>query len=161
MSHFARTVTSVGGAVVRDGCLLVARMTYSPTSGQYMLPGGVVENGETLEEAVVREVREETGVAARATGVIGLGSLVHQGVTHTYVLWSLEPLSGSPVADGLEIDDCCYLPFEQLAARPDVTYLVKYVAARLQTGRFSTHGAAADFAPDLASLGLDAWKLLM
>ena len=125
MSHSARTVTSVGAAVVRDGCLLVARMTYSPTKGQYMLPGGVVENGETLDEAVVREVREETGVEARPLGIIGLGSLVHQGISHTYVLWLLEPLAGTPLADGVEIDDCCYLPFEELAARADVAYLVK------------------------------------
>ena len=70
-----RTVTSVGAIVVQHESLLVVRLTYSPTRGQYMLPGGVVEPGETLDAAIVREVREETGIEARPLGIAGVSSI--------------------------------------------------------------------------------------
>lgn len=52
---------SVYGIVIKDGCLLVA-----PQSDGYHLPGGGVDLGETLEQALVREVQEETGITAKA-----------------------------------------------------------------------------------------------
>ena len=51
------------GAVVFDAdCVLLVRRSKAPLAGEWSLPGGAVELGETLEEAVVREVAEETGL---------------------------------------------------------------------------------------------------
>ena len=55
-------------AVFRDGRALVARRARAPLRGLYSLPGGVVEIGETLREAALRELREEVGVEARIVG---------------------------------------------------------------------------------------------
>jgi mutator protein MutT len=52
----------VGGVVVRDGRVLLARRGKQPLYGRWVVPGGTVELGETLEEALVREMREETGL---------------------------------------------------------------------------------------------------
>jgi ADP-ribose pyrophosphatase YjhB (NUDIX family) len=158
---FPLSVASVGGAVVRDDRLLVVRMTYSPTRGQYMLPGGVVESGETLDVTVVREVREETGVEARPLGIIGVNSIVYEGETHTYTLWLMEPVDGEPHADGAEVDHCCYLSFDEIEAREDVAYLVKYVAARLRGGAYSLLTTVDDYAELLPGLTADTWKLHM
>jgi 8-oxo-dGTP diphosphatase len=56
----------VGAAMVRDGCVLAARRTTPPdAAGRWEFPGGKVEHGETPEQALERELREELGVSAR------------------------------------------------------------------------------------------------
>ena len=60
----ARPILAVSAAVFRDGRVLVARRAREPMLGRFSLPGGVVEAGETLEEAVARELREEVGIEA-------------------------------------------------------------------------------------------------
>lgn len=55
----------VGAVVIRDGKVLLIRRGKPPLRGRWMIPGGTVELGESLEQAVVREVREETGLVVR------------------------------------------------------------------------------------------------
>ncbi len=161
MTSYSKTVASVGAVVVRDRSVLVVRMTYSPTQGQYMLPGGVVESGETMEETVVREVREETGVETRSVGIFGVYSIVYDGETHTYILWLMEPVSGEPLADGSEIDHCCFLSFDEIETRDDVAYLVKYVCRRVRSGAYSLLAPVADYGTLLPGLTAETWKLHM
>ena len=59
-----RPYLAVSAAIFRDGKVLIVRRARPPAQGVYTLPGGGVELGETLEEAVIREVREETGITA-------------------------------------------------------------------------------------------------
>ncbi|MCI0465566.1 MAG: NUDIX hydrolase [Beijerinckiaceae bacterium] len=60
-----RPYIGVSAAVFRSGKILLARRTKPPFAGGFSLPGGLVEIGETLEAAALRELREEVGVVAR------------------------------------------------------------------------------------------------
>jgi 8-oxo-dGTP diphosphatase len=62
-SYPTRPYLAVSAAIFRAGRVLIVRRGIPPMEGIYTLPGGGVELGETLEQAVVREVREETGLA--------------------------------------------------------------------------------------------------
>ncbi|MFV0280888.1 MAG: NUDIX hydrolase [Rhodoblastus sp.] len=55
-------------AVFREGRVLIATRTKAPGAGVWSLPGGLVELGETIEEAALRELQEEVGVSARIVG---------------------------------------------------------------------------------------------
>lgn len=66
-----RPYLAVSAAIVRDGKVLVVRRARNPALNLYTLPGGAVEIGETLSEAVSREVREETALAIEPIGLAG------------------------------------------------------------------------------------------
>jgi ADP-ribose pyrophosphatase YjhB (NUDIX family) len=62
---------AVGGVAVVDGRLLLIRRGHGPAAGSWSVPGGRVRLGETLHEAVVREVAEETGLAVVVESFLG------------------------------------------------------------------------------------------
>jgi ADP-ribose pyrophosphatase YjhB (NUDIX family) len=66
-----RPYLAVSAAIFRDGRVLIVRRARPPAHGLHTLPGGVVELGETLHEAVIREVREETGLAVAQLELVG------------------------------------------------------------------------------------------
>ena len=67
----ATPILAVSAAIIRDGKVLIVRRARPPAGGVYTLPGGGVEVGETLVEAVVREVREETALAIEPVALAG------------------------------------------------------------------------------------------
>lgn len=66
-----RPYLAVSAAIFRDGRVLIVRRARPPAPGLYTLPGGGVELGETLEEAVIREVREETALEIKPVALAG------------------------------------------------------------------------------------------
>lgn len=66
-----RPFLAVSAAIFRDGKVLVVRRARKPALNLYTMPGGVVEAGETLAEAVAREVREETSLEIEVLSLAG------------------------------------------------------------------------------------------
>ncbi|TPQ34501.1 NUDIX hydrolase [Bradyrhizobium guangdongense] len=67
----ARPQLAVSAAIFRDGKVLLVRRARSPAKGFYSLPGGRVEFGESLHQALAREVDEETGLNIEIVGLAG------------------------------------------------------------------------------------------
>jgi 8-oxo-dGTP diphosphatase len=63
-------MVGVGGVVIRDGRALLIRRGSEPLKGEWSIPGGVLEVGETLIEGVTRELLEETGLHVRVLELI-------------------------------------------------------------------------------------------
>jgi 8-oxo-dGTP diphosphatase len=66
-----RPYLAVSAAILRDGKVLIVRRARPPSQDLFTLPGGAVETGETLAEAVVREVREETALTIEPVELAG------------------------------------------------------------------------------------------
>jgi ADP-ribose pyrophosphatase YjhB (NUDIX family) len=66
----------VSGAIIRDGKVLIVRRARPPAHGLYTLPGGGVEAGETLHQALVREIHEETGLTVEPTALAGYREVI-------------------------------------------------------------------------------------
>jgi len=63
-------MVGVGAVVFDAGCVLLVRRAKAPLAGEWSLPGGAVELGETLEEAIMREMAEETGLRVAPLQVV-------------------------------------------------------------------------------------------
>jgi ADP-ribose pyrophosphatase YjhB (NUDIX family) len=105
-------VPCVGG-VVHDaaGRLLLVRRGHAPSAGLWSVPGGRVEPGETEEQAVVRELAEETGLAVRPDRVVGRVRIAGDGVVFTVTDWACSlldpaqrPVAGDDAADVAFVD---------------------------------------------------------
>jgi 8-oxo-dGTP diphosphatase len=66
-----RPFLAVSAAIIRDGRVLIVRRAKGASTGVVTLPGGVVEAGETLHEAVIREISEETAIAIEPVALAG------------------------------------------------------------------------------------------
>ena len=74
----SRPFVGVGAVIVDSGRVVVIRRGRAPLLGEWSIPGGGVELGETLREAAAREAREETGLVVDVGGPRGLGSISGQ-----------------------------------------------------------------------------------
>jgi len=83
-------LVGVGAVVLRSGDeILLIRRGYPPGEGYWAVPGGVVEAGERLVDAVVRELEEETGLTGEVVGVIHIDEVIVKddgNVKYHYVL---------------------------------------------------------------------------
>ena len=69
---------AVSAAIFRDGQVLLVQRRRAPSAGLWSLPGGHIEPGEAALDAVHRELREETAIAARIAGIAGVKDVIHR-----------------------------------------------------------------------------------
>lgn len=119
--HNTNYEKSVTGVVIRDGKVLLARHTYGAGTGKLIIPGGYIQNGETPEAAVVRELLEETGVTVRPTAIIGIRFNMHDW----YIAFRAEYVSGEARSDGDENSEVVWLEVEKALSQDDVPDLSK------------------------------------
>ena len=93
-------VPAVGVVCLKGDEVLLIRRGTPPKQGEWSLPGGRIEPGERAIDAGLRELREETGVEARITGLLDVVDGVFPEAGRHYVLidYAAEWLSGEPVA---------------------------------------------------------------
>jgi ADP-ribose pyrophosphatase YjhB (NUDIX family) len=104
-------VVSCVGGIVHDahGRLLLIRRGRDPHRGRWSLPGGRIEAGESPEQAVERELREETGLAVRAGAPVGRVRILGDGVVYDVLdlACTLDVPTQAPVA-GDDADDAVF-----------------------------------------------------
>jgi 8-oxo-dGTP diphosphatase len=80
----------VGAIALHDGNLLMIRRGHGPAAGEWSVPGGRVEHGELLAEAVTRELREETGLEAVCGPLLGWVERLGDDDGHHFVILDFE-----------------------------------------------------------------------
>ena len=71
-------VVGVGAVVVRNGKALIVKRAHEPRKGEWSLPGGHVELGESLVDATRREIKEETGLEVEIGPVVEVFDRIHR-----------------------------------------------------------------------------------
>lgn len=111
-------IPAVAAVIVHDGKLLLIRRGKEPSKGKWSIPGGSVEWGETLVDAVKREVGEETGLESEVGKVAGVFDIIVTGgdsAAYHYVVidYFAQPIGGT-LAPASDADDARWVPLEDL-----------------------------------------------
>jgi 8-oxo-dGTP diphosphatase len=136
-SYPQRPFLAVSAAIVRGGKILVVRRARPPANGLYTLPGGVVEIGETLTEAVAREVREETSLAIEPVALAGFRETVVRDAAdrverHFVILCFAARWSGGEPVLNEELSEARWLDPAELAGLPTTPGLADIVKAAFE-----------------------------
>ncbi len=100
--------------IIQAARVLLVRRRLSEGSLLWQFPAGAIENGETAEDAAVRETAEEVGLVVRAAR--RLGERIHPATGRTMIYVNCEPVSGSAfVADTDELDEVAWSTLAELA----------------------------------------------
>ncbi len=106
----ARPIVGVGAVVLVGGQVVLIKRKYEPLAGQWSLPGGTLELGETLEAGVAREILEETGFEVQVGRIVEVFDRIlldeHQRVLYHFVLidFLCRPIGGH-MQVGSDVDD--------------------------------------------------------
>jgi ADP-ribose pyrophosphatase YjhB (NUDIX family) len=129
-----RPYLAVSAAILRDGKLLIVRRRNAPAQGLFTLPGGVVEPGETLVQAVAREVREELGIACEAVALLGHREAIARDPTgkvkgHFVILPFLARYVAGEIVLNDELSEARWIDRSELAGLDTTEGLDEIVAA--------------------------------
>jgi ADP-ribose pyrophosphatase YjhB (NUDIX family) len=103
-------LVGVGAIIVRDGQVVLVKRGHAPQLGEWSIPGGALEIGETLWQGAEREAQEETGLVVRATELLGVFERIvpddQKRTRFHYVLidFLCQVLSGELKASGDAVD---------------------------------------------------------
>lgn len=107
-----RPYVGIGGIIVHEGRVVLVKRRFEPLAGQWSIPGGAVETGETLEACLIREMAEETGFVIEVGPVVEVldritrddeGKVLYHFVLIDYLCWPIggELRAGSDVAEAV------------------------------------------------------------
>src|SRR3954447_993961 len=128
---------AVSGAIIRDGRVLVARRAKGASTGVFTMPGGVVEAGETLHEAVTREIREETSIAIEPVALAGFRETVtrdsdNRVERHFVILpFAARWIAGEPILNE-ELSEARWVTPDIIAGLPTTPGLAAIVASAIE-----------------------------
>ena len=134
MTDVRAPFVAAGAAVVEDGRVLMVRQVYPPFAGQWVLPAGLAEAGETLEATIRRELLEEARIPVEVVGLIGLTSVVAPPPAHVFALFLCRSLGGEPVPDGVENDAARFLSLQEIEALGEAAEAQSRLMARRVLG---------------------------
>ena len=132
-----RPYLAVSAAIIRDGRVLVARRARGPALGIWTMPGGVVEAGETLIEALKREIEEETAMIVEPVALAGHREVVvrddDKKVSRHFVIlcFAARWISGEPRLNE-ELSEARWLRPAELAGLKTTDGLAEIVAAAFE-----------------------------
>lgn len=122
-----RAEICVGGIALDGESILLIRRGRPPGAGLWSIPGGRVEPGETLAEAVVREIREETGLEGVCDQMVGWVERID--TTHHYVIldFMVNVLYPDDPVAGDDASDAAWFPLSEVAELALVDGLAEFL----------------------------------
>lgn len=110
-----RPEVCVGAIVIDDGRLLLVRRGHGPAAGEWSVPGGRVERDELLEEAVVRELAEETDIEGVCGDLVGVVERFDEGEHFVILDYEVRLLEAAEPRAGDDAAEARWVPLPDVA----------------------------------------------
>ncbi len=111
-----KPVACVGVVCWRGDEVLIIRRGRAPRLGEWSIPGGKIEPGESLRDAALRELLEETGVRAEITRLIEVYEIIQPGLHYILIDYAANWISGEPLP-GDDADAACFVSLDEALSR--------------------------------------------
>ncbi len=143
-----RPLLGVGAVIVRNEQVLVVRRSHPPLQGQWSVPGGLVETGETTREALIREIREETSLIVEPLDLVEVFErILRDGDSrvqyHFVVIDYLCRIVSGEACPGTDVSEIRWVPLEklqELGITPETHDVIhKGLNAARNSSAFQTH----------------------
>ncbi|MDR3583964.1 MAG: NUDIX hydrolase [Desulfosporosinus sp.] len=115
--HWGNFSLGVGGVLWHNDKVLLVQRGHNPGKGMWTIPGGYVDQGEPIGEAIIREILEETGIKAKPLSIIGLRDLPSER-HDTYIIFLMEFLGGTLQAQPGEVSDLGFFSLKECSTLP-------------------------------------------
>jgi len=110
--HWGNFSLGVGGVVWHNNQVLLVKRANNPGKGMWTIPGGYVDQGESIGEAIMREIQEETGIKAKPLSIIALRD--RPAEKHdTYIIFLMQFIGGNLQAQPEEVSDLGFFTLKQ------------------------------------------------
>ncbi|MBF0705950.1 NUDIX hydrolase [Alkalihalobacillus hwajinpoensis] len=125
MTERGKVWLAAAGIVEFEGKYLVVMKKYGGLKGKWSFPAGFVDPGETVDEAAVREIFEETGIVAETTGIAGIRSgVINKDVSDNLVVFYMRRTGGTLTSETNEIGESRFLTKEELLTDPRTSSMI-------------------------------------
>lgn len=122
-----RPEVCVGAIAVDEDDLLLIRRGRGVAAGFWSVPGGRVEEGETLAEAVVRELREETGIEGVCGELVGVEEVLAEGFHFVILDYAVSVLERAEPEAGDDASEAAWVPLNDVAELPLAEGLAEFL----------------------------------
>ncbi|OMP67798.1 NUDIX domain-containing protein [Domibacillus epiphyticus] len=128
-------LAAAGVVIDSKGRWLVVKKAYGGLKGQWSLPAGFVDEGERVDEAAVREVKEETNIDAGVCGVVGIRTgVIRDDVSDTMIIFHMDlNEEKEPLPNKSELFDARWMSVDELAESPDTSVLLRSIVKLFET----------------------------
>lgn len=117
----------IGAIAVDEDDILLVRRGRGVAAGFWSVPGGRVEEGETLAEAVVRELREETGIEGVCGELVGVEEVLADGFHFVILDYAVSVLERAEPVAGDDASDAAWVPLSDVAELPLTEGLAEFL----------------------------------
>lgn len=128
---------AAAGIVIKNDKWLVVKKKYGGLKGLWSFPAGFVNDGETVDEAAVREVKEETGIMTKVNDIIGIRTgVINDVISDNMIVFLLEEIGGDLSVQESEIEEVAYLTRKQLEEDKNTSMIVHLFLQQFQGKAF-------------------------